>query len=234
MSPRSEPGAGTPARGRFITFEGGEGAGKSTQIGRLAGRLREVGLDVLATREPGGSPQAEALRRLLLSGAIRPLGPAAEALLFAAARIDHIDVMIEPALAAGAWVACDRFADSTRAYQGSGAIDPRLLDALERVALGGLRPDLTIILDVSPQIGLRRASLRRGAGETDRFERESVAFHETIRGAFLQIARDDPGRCAVIDADASQDEVAARVWRVVRDRLSPRSEPDRHGRKALV
>ena len=234
MSPRSEPGAGKPARGRFITFEGGEGAGKSTQIERLAGRLREIGLDVLATREPGGSPQAEALRRVLLSGAIRPLGPAAEALLFAAARIDHIDVMIEPALSAGAWVVCDRFADSTRAYQGSGAVDSRLLDALERVTLGGLRPDLTIILDVSPQIGLRRASLRRGAGETDRFERESVAFHEAIRGSFLQIARDDPGRCAVVDADASEDEVAARVWRVVRDRLSPSSEPDRHGREAFV
>lgn len=234
MSRKNEAEALAPRRGRLITFEGGEGAGKSTQIDRLVRRLREAGVEALATREPGGSPGAEALRRVLLSGAMKPIGPAAEALLFAAARIDHIDETISPALAAGRWVACDRFADSTRAYQGSGGLDRRLVDALERVALGGLSPDLTFILDIPEVIGLRRASRRRGTVRADRFEQESLAFHATIRAAFLEIARQNPERCIVIDATAPEEDVAARVWSDILDRFSPFVGTTRHGREVFA
>ncbi len=210
-------GEGAPRpRGKFITLEGGEGAGKSTQIGHLMRRLDAAAIEAIATREPGGSEGAEILRNILLSGIVKPLGPAAEAILFAAARIDHIDNTIAPALRTGTWVVSDRFADSTRAYQGGAEIDPRLIDALERVALDGLRPDLTLILDLPAQEGLRRAARRRAPGETlDRFEGEDLRFHEALRAAFLAIAAADPARCAIIDASAPESEVADAIWRVV-------------------
>ena len=210
-----------PARGRFITLEGGEGAGKSVQARRLAERLRERGLAVVLTREPGGSPDAEALREVILSGAAAQFGAEGEALLFSAARIDHIDATIAPALARGDWVVSDRFADSTRAYQGAaGKLDPELLARLERVAVGDCRPDLTLILDLPAAEGLARAAGRRPADEpADRFEGESLAFHETLRGAYLEIARAEPQRCVVVDARASEDEVAAAIWTAVEERL---------------
>ncbi|WP_445500803.1 dTMP kinase [Microvirga sp. G4-2] len=216
--------------GRFITFEGGEGAGKSTQIARLKDRLEQLGHPVLVTREPGGSPLAEEIRSFILSGRAKPLGPFAEALMFAAARIDHLDKTIKPALKNGTTVLCDRFADSTRAYQGSsGAIAPSVIDDLERVALAGTKPDLTFILDLPAEIGLARAGerqARKGEG-TDRFEDEGLAFHQTLRQAYLAIAKSNPQRCAVINADQSPDEVEAAIWATLRDRqpdLTERSE----------
>ena len=211
-----------PALGAFITLEGGEGAGKSTQAHRLVERLQESGIAAIATREPGGSPGAEALREILLSGAVKELGPAAEAMLFSAARIDHIDKTIEPALAAGSWVICDRFMDSTRAYQGSlGNVGSGFLQALERVSLGTVFPDLTLMLDLPPEVGLARAGQRRGVGvEPDRFEGEGLNFHARLRQAFLDIAEQEPGRCAVIDATAEPDEVSTAIWNVVSARLA--------------
>src|SRR6202047_191648 len=158
-------------RGKFITFEGGEGTGKSTQAGLLANKLESLGLSVLLTREPGGSPGAEIIRHVLLSGAAKPFGPEVEAMLFAAARDDHVQCTILPALESGKWVICDRFADSTRVYQGIlGRVDLRLIKGLERVSIGGLAPDLTIILDVPVEVGLERTKLRRGDSTPDRFE----------------------------------------------------------------
>lgn len=220
--------SGAPARGRFITLEGGEGAGKSVQARRLTGRLRELGLSVVLTREPGGSPGAEALREVILSGAAARFGVMGEALLFSAARIDHVDNTIAPALQRGDWVVCDRFADSTRAYQGvAGQLDPDLLDSLERVAVGECRPDLTLILDLPAADGLARAAARRGQGrEADRFESESLAFHETLRQAYLSIARGEPERCAVVDAGAGEDEVAEAIWAVVCARLAGALDED--------
>jgi dTMP kinase len=208
-------------RGWFITLEGGEGAGKSTQLGHIVRWLREKGIEAIATREPGGSPGAEILRQVLLSGSMSSLGPAAEAILFAAARIDHIDTKIRPALAAGTFVVCDRFADSTRAYQGArGQLDPRFLRALERVSLGDLRPDLTLILDLPPTEGLARAGARRGTKEApDRFEREDLPFHENLRAAFLEIAAAEPKRCAVIDASRAEEDVAQAIFDVISKRL---------------
>jgi dTMP kinase len=215
------------ARGRFVTFEGGEGTGKSTQARRLAERLRaERGVGVVVTREPGGSPKAEAIRKVLLSGRAEAFGPTGEALLFAAARIDHLDVTIRPALARGEWVVCDRFADSTRAYQGVlGSLDPGLIASLERVAVGRTRPDLTLMLDLPAEIGLARAEARRGREAADRFEREGLATHKALRQAFLDIAASEPGRCVVIDADMSPDAVADAVWAAVAARL-PGPTPD--------
>ncbi len=208
-------------RGGFITLEGGEGAGKSAQTRRLAARLERLGFEVLATREPGGTPHAEALRALILSGALRDKGPAAEALAFSAARIDHIDLKIAPALARGAFVVCDRFADSTRAYQGAaGELPPEFLQSLERVALGGCRPDLTLVIDLAPEIGLARAATRRGQGGVDRFEAEGLKFHETLRSAFLDIARAEPARCVVIDGARDEPSVAREIWRVVSARFA--------------
>ena len=156
-------------RGHFITFEGGEGTGKSTQAKLLAARLKSLGIDVLLTREPGGSPGAEAVRHVLLSGAAKPLGPYAEAILFAAARDDHVRCAIRPALERGTWVISDRFADSTRVYQGAlGNIDPKLIRRLEQITIGGTRPNLTFILDLPAEIGLKRAARRRGSRARDR------------------------------------------------------------------
>ena len=206
--------------GLFITFEGGEGAGKSTQIRRLADRLRNERHDVLVTREPGGSPGAEAVRHVLLSGAAEPLGPRMEALLFAAARSDHVEQVIRPAVARGAIVLCDRFLDSSRVYQGAaGNLDPAFVAALERIVVNGMMPDLTLILDISPVEGLRRAGERRGAdAAADRFEKETIAIHERRREAFLDIAMREPERCVLISAGGSEDEVAARIGAAV-DRL---------------
>jgi dTMP kinase len=213
-------GSGMNDRGRFITLEGGEGAGKSVQARTLAARLEREGVAVALTREPGGSPHAEALRDVLLSGEAARYGAAGEALLFSAARIDHIDQTIEPALQRGDWVISDRFADSTRAYQGvAGRLDAGFIRRLEQVAVGDRAPDLTLILDLDPEIGLRRATLRRGADEADRFEREGQAFHVALRAAFLEIAREEPERCIAIDADGSEPEVADAIWRAVIARL---------------
>ena len=163
-------GAATHDNGRFITFEGGEGAGKSTQVQTLAARLRKLGLGVVVSREPGGSAGAEAIRHVLLSGAAKPLGPHAEAILFAAARADHLRQTIRPALERGQWVICDRFLDSSRIYQGVlGNLDPRLISALEKVTIGDTMPDLTIILDVPVAQGMERITKRRGNAEADRF-----------------------------------------------------------------
>src|ERR1700722_1396056 len=168
----------TPGRGRFISFEGGEGSGKSTQIKTLSERLDAAKLRAIVTREPGGSPGAEIIRHLVLSGMGKLLGPEAETLLFAAARDDHVRTVIEPALNQGTWVLCDRFSDSTRAYQGSlGHVLPGVMNAMERVTTGGLKPDLTIILDVPVEVGMQRAAMRRGAGMPDRFEAEDLKFH---------------------------------------------------------
>jgi dTMP kinase len=218
-------------RGTFITLEGGEGVGKSTQMRHLIARLQSRGVEAISTREPGGSPGAEILRDLLLSGMIKDLGPKAEAILFAAARIDHIDHTIAPALAANKWVVCDRFADSTRAYQGAlGGLDPGFLRALERVTVGETRPDLTLILDLPPEIGLARAAARRGAGQaSDRFEGEGLAFHEALRKAYLAIAAAEPERCVLVDADHSEEEVAQAIWDTVSYRLfesQPESEAE--------
>jgi dTMP kinase len=210
--------------GRFITFEGGEGAGKSTQIARLLRRLEAAGVEAIATREPGGSPKAERIRERVLAGAAKRFGPFAEALMFSAARIDHLNETIRPALARGAFVLCDRFADSTRAYQGTlGAIEPHLIGALEAATIEDTRPDLTFILDVPVETGLMRATERRqSAGqEADRFELEDVGFHEKLREAFLDIARQEPERCVVVDANREPDLVEADIWRTVADRLLP-------------
>jgi dTMP kinase len=206
------------ARGRFITFEGGEGAGKSTQLKRLAERLRSHGLDVVATREPGGSPGAEAIRELVLNGAADRWSPATETLLMYAARRDHIERVIAPALARGAWVVCDRFADSTRAYQGAGGgADPAFIAALEQHVLGEVRPDLTLILDLPPETGLERAQARGGEM---RFESKGLAFHAKLRDGFLAIARAEPDRCRLIDAAGSMDAVADAIWTAVAARLA--------------
>src|SRR5215470_5264450 len=180
-------------RGRFITFEGGEGTGKSTQASLLAQRLRALGVSVVLTREPGGSPGAEIIRHVILSGAAKPLGPSAEAILFAAARDDHIRNTIMPALTRGRWVICDRFTDSTRVYQGElGGVDDKLLRALERVTVGDLRPDVTFVLDVPAEVGLARATKRRGQAAPDRFENESLRFHKRLRDAFRMLALREP------------------------------------------
>jgi dTMP kinase len=207
-------------RGRFITFEGGEGSGKSTQIKTVAERLSAAKLPVLVTREPGGSPGAEIMRHLVLAGMGKLLGPDAETLLFAAARDDHVRTVIRPALDQGVWVLCDRFTDSTRAYQGRlGKVAPGLLNAIERVTIGDLRPDLTIILDVPVEVGMQRAALRRGGGAPDRFEAEDMNFHRELHEAYRQIAAADPARCVLIDAAADLDTVAANIWTALRERL---------------
>jgi dTMP kinase len=213
-------------RGRFMTFEGGEGTGKSTQAALLAQRLRAMGIGVVLTREPGGSPGAEIIRHVLLSGAAKSLGPDAEAILFAAARDDHVSITIEPALARGRWVVSDRFADSTNVYQGTlGQVDPLLLGGLHRVTVGTLKPDLTFILDVPAEVGLERASKRRGEAGADRFEGESLEFHEKLRDAYLHLAASEPNRCVLIDARDPQAAVAARIWDTVAKRLDPATAP---------
>jgi dTMP kinase len=213
-------------RGRFITFEGGEGTGKSTQVKALAARLTSFGLSVVTTREPGGSPGAEAIRHVLLSGAAKPLGAYAEAILFAAARDDHLRQTIRPALEEGRWVACDRFADSTRVYQGVlGNVDQRLIARLEQITVGDTTPDLTIVLDMPAELGLERATRRRGAAAADRFETETPEFHERLRRAYLELAAREPERCVVIDGSGAPATVADATWAVVCERLNPVQAP---------
>jgi dTMP kinase len=213
-------------RGRFITFEGGEGTGKSTQVKALAARLTSLGLGVVTTREPGGSPGAEAIRHVLLSGAAKPLGAYAEAILFAAARDDHLRQTIRPALEQGRWVACDRFADSTRVYQGVlGNVDQRLIGRLEHITVGDTAPDLTIVLDMPAELGLERAARRRGGAAADRFETEALEFHERLRRAYLELAAREPERCVVIDGCGEPGTVAEAIWAVVCERLNPLEAP---------
>jgi dTMP kinase len=213
-------------RGRFITFEGGEGTGKSTHAARLAERLKSFGVGVHLTREPGGSLGAEIIRYVILSGVAKPLGAEAEAVLFAAARNDHLDTVIRPALERGVWVLCDRFADSTRVYQGvAGNVDVRSIRALERIVVGDTKPDLTFILDVPAAEGMKRAATRRGASGADRFEDEALAFHEKLRDGFLMLAANEPQRCVLIDATAPKDEVAEQIWRTVNERFDPAMAP---------
>lgn len=203
-------------RGLFITFEGGEGAGKSSQMARLAEHLRADGGDILITREPGGSSGAEAVRHVLLSGAAESMGPAMEAILFAAARSDHVEQVIRPAVNAGKIVLCDRFFDSTRVYQGvTGNLAPDFIAALEDVTVNGMVPDLTIILDLDPEIGLARATARRGKDVPDRFEKETLDIHRRRRRGFLDIAAAEPDRCVVVDASKPPDVVAKAVSRAV-------------------
>ena len=206
-------------RGRFITFEGGEGAGKSTQVQRLAARLKASGHEVVTTREPGGSPGAESIRDIVLRGDADRWSPVTETLLMYAARRDHIERVIRPALERGAWVICDRFADSTRAYQGAaGGVDPGFITALETYILEATRPDLTLVFDLPAETGLERAHARAGAEM--RFESKGIAFHERLRAGFQAIAAAEPDRCAVIDATASMDGVEAAVWATVEARLA--------------
>ena len=214
-------------RGKFITFEGGEGAGKSTQALMLARRLESFGLRVLLTREPGGSPGAEIVRHVLLSGAAKPFGPEAEAMLFVVARDDHVKCTILPALAAGKWVICDRFADSTRVYQGVlSEVDQYFIKALERkFSTGNLYPDLTLVLDLPVALGLERAARRRDGSNPDRFEAEEIDFHERLREAYLMLAAAEPERCAIIEAGSSKEAVAKRVWDAVNARLEPAMAP---------
>jgi dTMP kinase len=213
--------------GKFITFEGGDGAGKSTQIRILATRLQNSGRAVLTTREPGGTPTAETIRRLLLSGLAKPLGAEGEAVLFAAARADHVDRVIQPALERGDWVLSDRFVDSTRVYQGGAGAAETLLNALERVAVGSTRPDLTFILDLPAELALDRVRGRLVAvgAAPDRFEGEALAEQERRRQAFLAIATREPDRCVVVDATQTQEHVADQIWRIISERLFGEAAP---------
>lgn len=210
---------GAMARGLFITLEGGEGTGKSTQAPRLAAAIRSRGREAVVTREPGGSVGAEAIRALLVTGEADRWSPSAETLLMYAARLDHVERVIVPALARGAVVISDRFADSTKAYQGAGGgADPALIAALESEVRGRCWPDLTLIFDLDPAAGLARAAGRTGA-ET-RFEAKGLAFHERLRAGFLAIAAAEPTRCVIVDAAADMAGVEAAVWRAVEPRLA--------------
>ncbi|MCK9919227.1 dTMP kinase [Microbacteriaceae bacterium K1510] len=207
-------------RGHFITFEGGEGSGKSTHAATLAAHLKSLGIEVVLTREPGGSAGAEVIRHIILSGIAKPLGAETEAILFAAARDDHVNNTIRPALEAGKWVICDRFIDSTRVYQGVlGKVDAKLIRGLERVTVGGCFPELTFMLDVPAPVGLARAKSRRGTAGADRFEAESVEFHEHLRSAYRALADREPKRIIVIDGRAPREVVAERIWSTVQERF---------------
>ncbi len=206
------------ASGRFITLEGGEGAGKSTQIARLRAWLEGQGKTVVATREPGGSPGAEMIRKLLVEGPAERWDGITEALLHFAARRDHLRTTVWPALKRGAWVISDRFADSTRAYQGYGqGLEHAMIERLYDVAVGDFRPDLTLVLDLPIDEGLARAAARRGT-ET-RYENLPIEFHQRVKAGFLEIAKREPKRCVVIDAGQDIDTLAATIARTVSDRL---------------
>ncbi len=207
-----------PSKGLFITLEGGEGAGKSSQVARLKELLERRGHVIVTTREPGGAPGAEMVRKLLVEGPAERWDGTTEALLHFAARRDHLRSTVWPALERGAWVVCDRFADSTVAYQGCGhGVDRTMLDRLYEIAVGNFRPDLTLILDLPVEIGLGRAAARRGS-ET-RYESLPADFHDRVRRGFLEIAAADPGRCVVIDAARDLEAVAATIADAVRRRL---------------
>lgn len=204
--------------GKFITFEGGEGVGKSTQLKRLAAALEAAGIRCIATREPGGAPAAEEIRRLLVEGTVERWQPMSEVLLHNAARIEHLKTTVHPALDAGTWVVCDRFTDSTLAYQGFGhGIDTSAIANLHWLLYRDFKPDLTLILDMDLDAGLARAG-ERADGE-DRYERMGHAFHKRLRAGFLEIARVEPERCVVIDAQGDVETVHGRVMAAVSDRL---------------
>lgn len=203
--------------GRLITFEGGEGGGKSTQIHRLATGLAKARVDVVATREPGGTEGAEAIRNLVTEGAADRWSPLTETLLFLAAREDHISRLIKPSLARGQWVLCDRFIDSTRVYQGiAGTLGLDLIDRLHATLFKNVTPDLTLLLDVPVEIGLAR---RQGSGEVNRFDRMVTDFHRTVRSGFLDLASGEPGRFAVIDAGLDEDQVESAIQQTVAERF---------------
>ena len=211
-----------PMSGKFITLEGGEGAGKTTQIKLLADALKAGGLDPIITREPGGSPAAEVIRSLLVEGAVDRWQPMTEALLNFAARLEHVQATIEPALAAGRWVLCDRFADSTVAYQGYGHdLGRAVIDELHKLVVGYFQPYLTVILDIPVDEGLARATnLEQAEGSReDRYEHMDEGFHQRLRDGFLDIARRNPERCVVIDAAQEPDKVQAEIRVVVGQRL---------------
>ncbi|WP_312136505.1 dTMP kinase [Brevundimonas sp. BH3] len=205
-------------RGRFITFEGGEGAGKTTQARLLAERLRERGIDTVQTREPGGSPGAEEIRAIAVSGDAERWSARTETLLMYASRSDHLERKILPALEEGKWVVCDRFADSSRAYQGAGGGAPEsLIEALDKHVVGDNQPNLTVVFDIPVEVGLERA-FGRGLFET-RFESKGLEFHQKLREGFLAVAERHPERCVVLDATGEVEEVAERLWAVVEERL---------------
>ena len=210
--PLNDPVLGqAPARGRFITLEGGEGAGKSTQVQRIIAHLKAKGLDAIATREPGGSPGAEAMREVLLSGKIKPLGPGAEALAFYAARLDHIEKTIRPALERGQWVICDRFVDSSRAYQGgAGGLSDADVLALHRVGSQGLLPDLTLLIEVPPEVAAARTAARDGDAP-DRIGGRDADYHARVAASFARLAEDEPERFARIDGDGPAELVHDRI-----------------------
>lgn len=206
------------SRGRFITVEGGEGTGKSTQLPLIAAGLRAANLEVIETREPGGSPGAEMIRELLVNGATDRWDPVTETMLHFAARREHLQRTILPALDRGAWVVCDRFADSTMAYQGYGlGVARDLIEDLYLVVVGDMKPDLTVILDIPPEIGLKRADQRQSGGT--RYERMDVAFHARLRDGFMDIARRDTERCVVVDATGSIEVIAAEIHQHIETRL---------------
>jgi len=213
------------AAGKFITIEGGEGSGKSTQVRLLAERLRARGLDVLLTREPGGSPFAEMLRTVILDPETPAHSALSEALLFYAARADHLDKTVRPALLSGRWVICDRFSDSTRVYQcDAGGLPLAAFHALENIVVKPTFPDVTVILDLPVEIGLQRAEARRNetpqtSSAPDAYEKRDPAFHQKLREAFAAIAKSEPQRCVLIDASADQQAVGEAIWSRVADRL---------------
>lgn len=207
------------ARGRFLSVEGGEGAGKSTQVRRLADELRARGLEVVVTREPGGSEGAEAIRELLMQGEVKRWSAHSEALLFAAARADHVEKVIQPALGIGSWVISDRFVDSSRAYQGvAGGIDDAAVLALHGFGSRGLLPDRTLVLEVPPEIGAERAAARDGAA-ADRFAARGRSFHDDVAAAFRRFAAAEPDRVRLIDAGCDVDTVAASLVAAIADLL---------------
>jgi dTMP kinase len=213
--------------GRFITFEGGEGSGKSTQAQLLAGALQAKGFDGVLTREPGGSPFAEQVRRLILDPETPPHSPLSEALLFYAARADHIEKVIRPALVAGRWVISDRFSDSTRVYQvEAGGLPLDVFKAFELIVVKLTYPDLTFVLDVPADVGLGRATTRRLARaiadeDADAYEKRDADYHERLRQGFLAVAKAEPHRCHVLDGTLAPETVAAEVWAQVERRLLP-------------
>jgi dTMP kinase len=216
--------ADSVTRARFITFEGGEGVGKSTQVKRLLSNLERHDIRAIRTREPGGTPKAEAIRSFILQGRSESWGAGGEAVLFAAARLDHVNQLIAPNLRSGTWVLSDRFHDSTRAYQGlTGGVDTKLIGALETLALNGNNPDLTIILDMDPETAFERVAAREieeGLAQTgDRFEKEELEWHRRLRTGFLAIAKANPDRCVVISAEQSEDALEEAVWDLVSRRF---------------
>ncbi len=202
-----------PRPARFITFEGGEGVGKSTQVARLLANLDRARIDAIRTREPGGTERAEAIRKFILEGRSEDWGAGAEAVLFAAARLDHVTDLIAPNLSHGRWVVSDRFHDSTRAYQGlTGGVDDKLIGALEELAIDGHAPDLTIILDMDPAVAFERVAARNGNDDADRFEKQDIEWHRRLRAAFLAIAEREPKRCVVIPANQDAEALEQEIW----------------------